>query len=104
MYDMDELEIQNKILLDITSRELKEEKDKWHRKYNDAEIEISHLKREVDSLISAVKTLIKERDMAIRDINLVLTHDIDCHICVYDSCCDFEDFEKTCGKWRGVKR
>lgn len=62
MYDMDELEIQKKILLDITSREFKEEKDKWHRKYNDAEIEISHLKREVDSLISAVKTLIKERD------------------------------------------
>ena len=64
MYDMDELEIQNKILLDITSRELKEEKDKWHRKYNDADIEISHLKREVDSLTTAIHTLIKERDTA----------------------------------------
>ena len=97
MYDMDELEIQKKILLDITSRELKEEKDKWHRKYNDAEIEISHLKREVDSLTTAIHKLIEERDCVIMDIP---TRNL-CEVCGNkrldcDIKCDF--------RWRGVKK
>lgn len=80
------------------------EQDKWHRRYNDAEIEIDRLKRENESYKMAIHRLIMERDMAIRDIDLVLTHDIECNICAYDSCCDFEDFGKKCGKWRGVKK
>ena len=45
------------------------EQDKWHRRYNDAEIEIDRLKRENESLKLAIHRLIMERDMAIRDIN-----------------------------------
>ena len=84
--------------------ELVKEQDKWHRRYNDALIEIAKLSKENEDYKMAIHKLIEERDMAIRDIDLVLTHDIDCHICAYDSCCRFEDFEKKCGKWRGVKR
>jgi len=101
MYDMDELEIQRKVMESIESKELKEEKAKWHKKYNEAEIEISHLKREVDSLISAVKTLIKERDCAIADIKTIF-NDGECEVC----CCgDVDCIEYGGGcKWRGVKK
>ena len=73
------------------------EQDKWHRRFNDAEIEISHLKREVGSLISAIHKLIEERDYAIRDIP---TRNL-CEVCGNkrldcDIKCDF--------RWRGVKR
>lgn len=45
------------------------EQDKWHRKYNDAEIEIDRLKRENELYKLAIHRLIMERDMAIKDIN-----------------------------------
>ena len=80
------------------------EQDKWHRRFNDAEIEIDRLKRENESYKMAIHRLIMERDMAIRDINIVLTYDMDCHVCAYNSCCRAEEIEKKCGKWRGVRR
>lgn len=102
MYDMDELEIQKKILLDITSRELKEEKDKWHRRYNDALIEIAKLSKENEDYKMAIHRLIKERDMAIEDMSLS------------ESCCTcgWKDVPYGCCVngmgchwiWRGVKR
>ena len=49
--------------------ELVKEKDKWHRRYNDAEIEIDRLKRENEWLELAIHRLIYERDCAISDIN-----------------------------------
>ena len=45
------------------------EQDKWHRRFNDAEIEIDRLKRENERLELAIHRLIMERDCAIRDIN-----------------------------------
>ena len=64
MYDMDEIEIQRKIMDSIESKELREEKARWHKKYNEAENEIAIRKREIDSLVDAIHTLIKERDTA----------------------------------------
>lgn len=107
MYDMDELEIQNKVLLDITSRELKEEKDKWHRKYNDALIENAKLSKENEDYKMAIHRLIMERDMAIRDIKTAFIQvgcgSSICEIC--NACVCGEDFPLECGgTWRGVKR
>lgn len=103
MYDMDELEIQNKILLDITSRELKEEKDKWHRKYNDALIENAKLSKENEDYKMAIHRLIVERDMAIADFNTLATE---------TSYWDKDDglinslqiYKNNKWVWRGVKR
>ena len=49
--------------------ELVREKDKRHRRYNDAEIEIDRLKRENKAYELAIHRLIYERDCAIEDIN-----------------------------------
>jgi hypothetical protein len=80
-------------------KELKLEQDRWHRRFNDAEIEISHLKREVDSLISAIHKLIQERDMAIRDMSG------DCDYCKDDGgvCEKFLD-DQCKWVWQGVNR
>ena len=84
-------------------KELKLEQDRWHRKYNDAEIEISHLKREVDSLISAVKTLIKERDMAIKDMYGVEDSVLyACQKCAKRPCGRIRECKGFV--WRGVKK
>ena len=48
--------------------ELVKEQDKWHRRYNDAEIEIDRLKRENESYKMAIHRLIMERDMAIKEV------------------------------------
>lgn len=45
------------------------EQDKWHRRYNDALIEIAKLTAENTNLECAIKKLIQERDCAIADIN-----------------------------------
>ena len=81
------------------------EQDKWHRRYNDAEIEIDRLKRENESLKLAIHRLIMERDMAIRDI-------YGCEFCTnYNTdergfCLNRTSYEKPCSKWiwRGVRR
>lgn len=49
--------------------ELVKEQDKWHRRYNDALIEIAKLSKENEDYKMAIHTLIWERDCAIRDIN-----------------------------------
>lgn len=49
--------------------ELVKEQDKWHRRYNDALIEIAKLTAENTNLECAIKKLIQERDCAIEDIN-----------------------------------
>lgn len=87
-------------MIDLTT-ELVKEQDKWHRRYNDAEIEIDRLKRENERLELAIHRLIMERDMAIRDIRLMFKEG-ECAICPHDEeTCMVYDVE--C-KWRGVRR
>jgi len=81
------------------------EQDKWHRRFNDAEIEIDRLKKENERLELAIHRLIMERDMAIRDI-------FGCEFCInYKTdergfCLNRTSYEKPCSKWiwRGVKK
>lgn len=78
------------------------EQDKWHRRYNDAEIEIDRLKRENERLELAIHRLIMERDMAIKDMYGV--EDSVLYACQ-------ECAKRPCGRireckgfvWRGVK-
>ena len=76
------------------------EQDKWHRRYNDAEIEIDRLKRENERLELAIHRLIMERDMAIRDI---IPNCEKCRYDIGDDGCRF-DLLKRCFMWRGVRR
>lgn len=46
-----------------------QEQDKWHRRYNDALIEIAKLSKENEDYELAIHKLIEERDCAIADIN-----------------------------------
>lgn len=48
--------------------ELVKEQDKWHRRYNDALIEIAKVVAENVHLEYAIKTLIQERDSAMQKI------------------------------------
>lgn len=76
------------------------EQDKWHRRYNDAEIEIDRLKRENERLELAIHRLIMERDMAIKEVNKFMNDEgFNCHICGRRNC-------KRCINpiWRGVRR
>lgn len=76
------------------------EQDKWHRRFNDAEIEIDRLKRENERLELAIHRLIMERDMAIKEVNKFMNDEgFCCHICGRTNC-------KRCINpiWRGVKR
>lgn len=73
------------------------EQDKWHRRYNDAEIEIDRLKRENESLKLAIHRLIMERDMAIKDANGLLGNECNRYFCA-----NGEDCNTEC-RWRGVK-
>ena len=76
------------------------EQDKWHRRYNDAEIEIDRLKRENEQYKLAIHRLIMERDCAIKDIKLMYKEG-ECAICPHDEeTCMVYDVE--C-EWRGVK-
>lgn len=75
------------------------EQDKWHRRFNDAEIEIDRLKRENERLELAIHRLIMERDMAIKEVNKFMNDEgFNCHICGRTNC-------KRCINpiWRGVK-
>ena len=73
------------------------EQDKWHRRYNDAEIEIDRLKRENESYKLAIHRLIMERDMAIKDVNQLLGNECNRYFCA-----NGEDCNTEC-RWRGVK-
>lgn len=74
------------------------EQDKWHRRFNDAEIEIDRLKRENESYKLAIHRLIMERDMAIKDVNQLLGNECNRYFCA-----NGEDCNTEC-RWRGVKR
>ena len=74
------------------------EQDKWHRRFNDAEIEIDRLKRENESYKLAIHRLIMERDMAIRDVNQLLGNECNRYFCA-----NGEDCNTEC-RWRGVRR
>lgn len=78
--------------------ELVKEQDKWHRRFNDAEIEIERLKRENERLELAIHRLIMERDMAIKDVNQLLGNECNRYFCA-----NGEDCNTEC-RWRGVKR
>lgn len=86
------------------------EQDKWHRRYNDAEIENDRLKRENESLKLAIHRLIMERDCAIKDMVFFvkdesLSND-KCGICALSDVpygC-FIDGKGCVYRWRGVKR
>ena len=73
------------------------EQDKWHRRYNDAEIEIDRLKRENELYKLAIHRLIMERDMAIKDANHLLGNECNRYLCA-----NGEDCNTEC-RWRGVK-
>lgn len=73
------------------------EQDKWHRRYNDAEIEIDRLKRENEFYKLAIHRLIMERDMAIKDVNQLLGNECNRYFCA-----NGEDCNTEC-RWRGVK-
>ena len=77
---------------------LTQEQDKWHRRFNDAEIEIDRLKRENERLELAIHRLIMERDMAIKDANLLLGNECNRYFCANGENCNTE-----C-RWRGVRR
>lgn len=88
-------------MIDLTT-ELVKEQDKWHRRYNDAEIEIDRLKRENERLELAIHRLIMERDCAIKDVNdAMYSEGYMCHLCILKDCDGEEGCEPT---WRGVKR
>ena len=74
------------------------EQDKWHRRYNDAEIEIDRLKRENELYKLAIHRLIMERDCAIKDANHLLGNECNRYFCANGENCNTE-----C-RWRGVKR
>ena len=74
------------------------EQDKWHRRFNDAEIEIDRLKRENERLELAIHRLIMERDMAIKDANHLLGNECNRYFCA-----NGEDCNTEC-RWRGVRR
>lgn len=74
------------------------EQDKWHRRFNDAEIEIDRLKRENESYKMAIHRLIMERDMAIKDANRLLGNECNRYFCA-----NGEDCNTEC-RWRGVRR
>lgn len=74
------------------------EQDKWHRRYNDAEIEIDRLKRENELYKLAIHRLIMERDMAIKDANHLLGNECNRYFCA-----NGEDCNTEC-RWRGVRR
>lgn len=76
------------------------EQDKWHRRYNDALIEIAKLSKENEDYKLAIHTLIWERDMAIKEVNKFMNDEgFNCHICGRTNC-------KRCINpiWRGVRR
>lgn len=85
--------------------ELVREKDKWHRRFNDALIEIAKLTAENTNLEEAIKKLIQERDCAMKDI-------WGCEFCInYKTdergfCLNRTSYEEPCGKWiwRGINR
>ena len=74
------------------------EQDKWHRRFNDAEIEIDRLKRENELYKLAIHRLIMERDMAIKDANHLLGNECNRYFCA-----NGEDCNTEC-RWRGVRR
>lgn len=95
--------------------ELVKEQDKWHRRYNDALIEIAKLSKENESYKLAIHRLIMERDMAIKDMNHITWHRVGeipqsmCDTCAdnKDECMKFYMDGKEVGciwVWRGVKR
>lgn len=95
-------------MIDLTT-ELVKEQDKWHRRYNDAEIEIDRLKRENESYKLAIHRLIMERDCAIKDMKMFLQGKIGCEVCMHwkgdysmPACHEFTK-EVDC-RWRGVRR
>ena len=95
-------------MADLTTY-LTAEQDKWHRRYNDAEIEIDRLKRENERLELAIHRLIMERDCAIKDMQMFLQGKIGCEICMHwindytEPKC--HEYKKTIDcRWRGVKR
>ena len=101
-------------MIDLTT-ELVKEQDKWHRRFNDAEIEIDRLKRENESLKLAIHRLIMERDMAIKDLQLITYNHVGeipmsmCETCrdLKENCMKFYIRDKEVGciwNWRGVKR
>ena len=91
------------------------EQDKWHRRYNDAEIEIDRLKRENERLEMAIHRLIMERDCAIKDMKHITYNRVGkvpqsmCETCrdLKENCMKFYIRDKEVGciwNWRGVKR
>ena len=76
--------------------ELVKEQDKWHRRYNDALIEIAKLTAENTNLECAIKKLIQERDCAIKDANHLLGNECNRYFCANGENCNTE-----C-RWRGV--
>ena len=94
---------------------LTNEQDKWHRRYNDAEIEIDRLKRENESYKMAIHRLIMERDMAIKDMKHITFNRVGkvpqsmCDTCKEnkDDCMKFYIGDEEVGciwGWRGVGR
>lgn len=75
--------------------ELVKEQDKWHRRYNDALIEIAKLSKENESYKMAIHRLIMERDMAIRKNKMVR-----CKGCEYWN----DPYEKSGHKYLGTCR
>ena len=72
MYDMDEMEIQRRVMNEVELKHLKDEKDKWHKKYNEALIEISMQACKIDQYEKAIRRLIGERDLAIKDLRGII--------------------------------
>ena len=84
-------------MIDLTT-ELVKEQDKWHRRYNDALIEIAKLSKENEDYKMAIHRLIMERDCAIKDVNHLLGNECNRYFCA-----NGEDCNTEC-RWRGVKR
>lgn len=91
------------------------EQDKWHRRFNDAEIEIDRLKRENERLELAIHRLIMERDCAIKDMKHITWNRVGkvpqsmCDTCKEkkDDCMKFYIGDEEVGciwVWRGVRR
>lgn len=101
-------------MIDLTT-ELVKEQDKWHRRYNDAEIEIDRLKRENESYKMAIHRLIMERNCAIKDMKHITFNRVGkvpqsmCDTCKEnkDDCMKFYIGDEEVGciwAWRGVRR
>lgn len=89
-------------MIDLTT-ELVKEQDKWHRRFNDAEIEIDRLKRENESYKLAIHRLIMERDMAIKDMYGVEDSVLyACQKCAKRPCGRIRECKGFV--WRGVRR